>query len=77
MKTIKLLFASVLLMNIFVSEVSNCPWVSQNALLKGGMMISLKFTDINHRAIGGWFFNNFNDQIQANGYYTGGFGNER
>ena len=62
-------------MNIFISAVSNCQWISQNVPLKGGMMISLKFTDLNHGAIGGWFFNSFNEQIQANGFYTsdGGF----
>ena len=70
MKTKKILITSILLMNIFISAVSNCQWVSQNVPLKGGMMISLKFTDLNHGAIGGWFFNSFNEQIQANGYYT-------
>lgn len=69
MNTKKLLFASILLMNIFISAVSNCQWISQNLPLKGGLMICLKFTDNNHGTIGGWFFN-INGDIQANGYYT-------
>lgn len=70
MKTKTILFASVLLMNIFISAVSDCQWVSQNVPLRGGMMISLKFTDINHGAIGGWLVDNSIFQIQANGFYT-------
>ncbi|HMS35497.1 MAG TPA: T9SS type A sorting domain-containing protein [Ignavibacteria bacterium] len=75
MKTNTFLFTSVLLMNIFISEISNCQWISQDIALKGGLMISLKFTDTHHGAIGGWFLNNKNDQLQANGYYTFDGGN--
>ena len=70
MKTKNLLIASILLMNIFISAVSNCQWVSQNVPLKGGNMICLKFSDINNGVIGGWLVDNFNFQIQANGFYT-------
>lgn len=70
MKTKILLPASFLLMNLFISSVANCQWVSQNIPLNGGIMICLRFTDNDHGAIGGWVFNNFKDQIQANGYYT-------